>query len=106
MLKQFGFVPYFLQLSESKFYDIKRHFVVESKVERKGGEHEGGSTETPAPLSDALVAESFLLFLYGIAMATIALIGEVITKLCVKAEETNWHTLSDSLFLLENCLSK
>ena len=87
LLKQFGFVTYFLQLSQYKAEEQVQARAQEDFIESKRmcgmPENDVSSVEFSLPLSDSLITESFLLLLYGISIATVACMGEMFTRILV-----------------------
>ena len=79
-IKQFGFVSFFIQLSQSKYEDVVAVQILPQslKLEEKPDsiKYEGGSAEFFVPLTDPLLSESILLFLYGTSIATAVFFGE------------------------------
>ena len=83
-LKEFGFVPYFLQLCEERFYAALRSSLHEVCAQPEGSGCVMDETGTPVPVNDPLITECLLLLLYGMSAAIGTFIAETTMLLFVK----------------------
>ena len=81
LLKEFGFLNYFLQLGESKRQDTLGEMLREDVVKSKAPDLQfKENVSVGVPLDDSLTSEALLLFLYGTSAAAVAFLVEVIAK--------------------------
>ena len=81
--KEVGILSYFLQLHESKRSELNAQSArMEFLAARESVEYHDMSDEwSKLTLKDGLVSESFVLFLYGISLASVAFVIEILAKL-------------------------
>ena len=88
LLKQAGLIAYFDALHESKWSEVveasAKREVLEEDESHGIDAHETADGFPTVTLEDSLVRESLMPLLYGTAAATLALVGEMIAKLCME----------------------
>ena len=83
-LQQFGFVPYFLQLCEERFYAASGSSLRQECAQPHGAGCVTDETGTSVPVHDPLITECLLLHLYGMSTAIVTFMAETVMTLFVK----------------------
>ena len=83
-LKQSGFVPYFLQLCEERFYAASGSSLRQVCAQPDGSRCATDETGTSVPEHDPLITECLLLLLYGMSTAIVTFIAETVMPLFLK----------------------